>query len=131
MNNHPRRRETNCKSSSPLTIYEVVRTAIAENGKAETATTYHLVEEYAKIAEERDILKSKLDIKHGEAVKYCVKYAEHTITIPRREYIITGNQLDQLLKDIKRGKVECEGFKTPATLDFDNAQNERITEINE
>lgn len=113
----------------PLTIYEVTRSAIAKNGKAETSTTYHLVEEHAKIAEERDILKSKLDIKHGEAVKYCVKYAEHTITIPRREYIITGNQLDQLLKDIKRGKVECDGFKNTATLDFDNAENVRITEI--
>lgn len=113
----------------PLTIYEVVRTEIAENGKAETAITYHLEEAFAKIAEERDILKSKLDIKHGEAVKYCVKYAEHTITIPRREYIITGNQLDQLLKDIKRGKVECDGFKNTATLDFDNAENVRITEI--
>ena len=38
-------------------------------------------------------------------------------------------QLDQLLKDIKRGKVECDGFKNPATLDFDNTQNKRITEI--
>lgn len=113
----------------PLTIYEVVRTEIAENGKAETATTYHLEEAFAKIAEERDILKSKLDIKQGEPAKYRVRYAEHTITIPRREYIITGNQLDQLLKDIKRGKVECGGFKNPATLDFDNAENERITEI--
>ena len=63
------------------------------------------------------------------AVKYRVKYAEHIILIPRREYIITGNQLDQLLKDIKRGKVECDGFKNTATLDFDNAENERITEI--
>lgn len=60
----------------PLTIYEVVRTAIAENGKAETATTYHLVEEYAKIAEECDILKSKLGIKQGEAARYRVKFAE-------------------------------------------------------
>nr|DAK63807.1 MAG TPA: hypothetical protein [Bacteriophage sp.] len=33
------------------------------------------------------------------------------------------------MKDIKRGKVECDGFKNPATLDFDNTQNERITEI--
>lgn len=115
----------------PLTIYEVVRTAIAENGKAETATTYHLEEAFAKIAEERDILKSKLDIKQGEAAKYRVKFAAHIITISRREYIITGNQLDQLLKDIKRGKVECEGFKNTATLDFDNSANERITEINE
>lgn len=114
----------------PLTIYEVARTAIAKNGKAETATTYHLIEEHARIAEERDILKSKLDIKQGESAKYLVKYAEHIISIPRREYIITGNQLDQLFKAIKRGKVECDGFKNPATLDFDNTQNERITEIN-
>lgn len=113
----------------PLTIYEVTRTAIVKDGSEQTSTTYHLIDDHAKIAEERDILKSKLDIKHGEAVKYCVKYAEHTITIPRREYIITGNQLDQLLKDIKRGKVECEGFINPATLDFDNSANERITEI--
>lgn len=119
------------EKTKQLVIYEVIRTAIAENGKAETATTYHLEEAFAKIAEERDILKSKLDIKQGEAAKYRVKYAEHIISIPRREYIATGNQLDQLLKDIKRGKVECGGFKTPATLDFDNAQNERITEINE
>ena len=115
----------------PLTIYEVTRTAIAEDDTAETSTTYHLEEAFAKIAEERDILKSKLDIKQGEVAKYRVKYAEHSISIPRREYIITGNQLDQLLKDIKRGKVECGGFKNPATLDFDNAENERITEINE
>ena len=115
----------------PLTIYEVVRTKIAENGKAETATTYHLEEAFAKIAEERDILKSKLDIKQGEPAKYRVRYAEHIISIPRREYIVTGNQLDRLLKDIKRGKVECGGFKNPATLDFDNSANERITEINE
>ena len=39
--------------------------------------------------------------------------------------------LRTFLKDIKRGKVECDGFKNPATLDFDNAENERITEINE
>ena len=115
----------------PITIYEVARTAIAKNGKVETAKTYHLIEEHAKIAEERDILKSKLDIKQDDTAKYRVKYAEHTITIPRREYIITGNQLDQLLKDIKRGKVECEGFKNPTTLDFDNSANERITEIDE
>lgn len=113
----------------PITIYEVTRTSIAENGKAETATTYHLEEAFAKITEERDILKSKLDIKQGESAKYLVKYAEHIILIPRREYIVTGNQLDQLLKDIKRGKVECDGFKNTATLDFDNAENERITEI--
>lgn len=113
----------------PLTIYEVVRTEIAENGKAETATTYHLEEAFAKIAEERDILKSKLDIKQGDTAKYRVKYAEHTISIPRREYVATGNQLDRFLKDIKRGKVECDGFKNPATLDFDNVENERITEI--
>ncbi|MDD6984260.1 MAG: hypothetical protein PUJ47_03545 [Clostridia bacterium] len=56
---------------------------------------------------------------------------EHIISIPRREYIVTGNQLDRLLKDIKRGKVECGGFKNPATLEFDNSANERITEINE
>lgn len=107
----------------PLTIYEVVRTAIAEDGTTETSTTHHLEEAFAKIAEERDILKSQFDIKQGEAAKYRVKYAEHSISIPRREYIITGNQLDQLLKDIKRGKVECGGFKNPATLDFDNAEN--------
>lgn len=115
----------------PITIYDVTKTAIAENGKAETATTYHLVEEYARIAEECDILKSKLGIKQGEAARYRVKYAEHIISIPRREYVVTGNQLDQLLKDIKRGKVECEGFKNPATLEFGNAEIERITEINE
>lgn len=115
----------------PLTIYEITRTAIAENGKAEIATTYHLVEEYAKIAEERDILKSKLDIKQGKTAKYLVKYAEHIISIPRREYVVTGNQLDQLIKDIKHKKVECEGFINPATLEFDNSANERITEINE
>ncbi len=112
-----------------LAIYAVTRTAITKDGSERTSTTYHLIDEHAKIAEERDILKSKLDIKHGEAVKYRVKYAEHIILIPRREYIITGNQLDQLLKDIKRGKVECDGFKNTATLDFDNAENERITEI--
>lgn len=115
----------------PLTIYEVSRTAIIEDGKAETATTHLLCEEHAKIAEERDILKSKLDIKQGKTAKYLVKYAEHIISIPRREYIITGNQLDRLLKDIKRGKVECEGFKNSATLDFDNVENERMTEIAE
>ena len=119
------------QKSIPLTIYEVARTAIAKDGSEQTSTTNHLVEEHARIAEERDILKSKLDIKQGDTAKYRVKYAEHTITIPRREYIVTGNQLDQLLKDIKRGKVECGGFKNPATLDFDNAENERITEINE
>lgn len=112
-----------------LVIYEVARTAIAEDGKAEIVTTYHLIEEHARIAEERDILKSKLDIKQGESAKYLVKYAEHIILISHCEYIVTGNQLDQLLKDIKRGKVECDGFKNPATLDFDNTQNERITEI--
>ena len=115
----------------PLTIYEVTKTAIAKDGSEQTSTTYHLIEEHAKIAEERDILKSKLDIKQGDTAKYRVKYAEHTITIPRREYIITGNQLGQLLKDIKRVKVECDGFKNPATLDFENAANERITEIDE
>lgn len=114
-----------------LVIYEVARTAIAKDGAERTSTTYHLIDDHAKIAEERDILKSKLDIKQGDTAKYRVKYAEHTITIPRREYIITGNQLDQLLKDIKRGKVECDGFKNTATLDFDNSANERITEINE
>lgn len=119
------------EKTKQLTIYEVTRSAIAKNGKAETSTTYHLVEEHAKIAEERDILKSKLDIKQGESAKYLVKYAEHIILIPHREYIITGNQLDRFLKDIKRGKVECGGFKNTATLDFDNVENERITEINE
>jgi hypothetical protein len=111
------------------TIYEITRPAIAKDGSERTSTTYHLIEEHAKIAEERDILKSKLDIKQGESAKYLVKYAEHIILIPRREYIITGNQLDQFLKDIKRGKVECGGFKNTATLDFDNVENERITEI--
>lgn len=115
----------------PLTLYAVARTAIAEDGTAETSTTYHLEEAFAKIAEERDILKSKLDVKQGSSAKYRVKYAEHSISIPRCEYVVTGNQLDQLLKDIKRGKVECEGFINPATLEFDNAENERITEINE
>lgn len=114
-----------------LVIYEVARTAIAKDGSEQTATTYHLIEEHARIAEERDILKSKLDIKQGDTAKYRVKYAEHTISIPRREYVATGNQLDRFLKDIKRGKVECEGFINPATLDFDNSANERITEINE
>lgn len=114
-----------------LAIYEVTRTAIAKDGSERTSTMYHLIDEHAKIAEERDILKSKLDIKQGEAAKYRVKYAEHIITIPRREYIVTGNQLEQMLKDIKRGKVECGGFKNTATLDFDNVENERITEINE
>lgn len=112
-----------------LVIYAVTRTAIAKDGAEQTSTTYHLVEEHAKIAEERDILKSKLDIKQGDTAKYRVKYAEHTITIPRREYVATGNQLDRLMRDIMRGKVECGGFKNPATLDFDNTQNERITEI--
>lgn len=114
-----------------LVIYEVTRTAIAKDGSEQTSTTYHLVEEHAKIAEERDILKSKLDIKQGDTAKYRVRYAEHIISIPRREYIITGNQLEQMLKNIKRGKVECGGFKNPATLDFDNAENERITEIDQ
>lgn len=112
-----------------LVIYAVTRTAIAKDGAEQTSTTYHLVEEHAKIAEERDILKSKLDIKQGDTAKYRVKYAEHTITIPRREYVATGYQLDRLMRDIMRGKVECGGFKNPATLDFDNAENERITEI--
>jgi hypothetical protein len=112
-----------------LAIYEVARTAIAKDGSERTSTTYHLIEEHARIAEERDILKSKLYIQQGDTAKCLVKYAEHIILIPHREYIITGNQLDQLLKDIKRGKVECGGFKNPATLDFDNTQNERITEI--
>lgn len=112
-----------------LAIYAVTRTAIAKDGSERTSTTYHIIEEHAKIAEERDILKSKLDIKQGDTAKYLVKYAEHIISIPRREYVVTGNQLDQLLKDIKRGKVECDGFKNPATLDFDNVENERITEI--
>ena len=115
----------------PLTIYEVVRTAIAEDGKAEIVTKYHLVEEHARIAEECDILKSKLGIRQNKTARYRVRYAEHIISIPRREYVVTGNQLDQLLKDIKRGKVECEGFKNTATLEFDNSANERITEINE
>lgn len=117
------------QKSIPLTIYAITRTAIAKDSSERTATTYHLIEEHAKIAEERDILKSKLNIKQGDTAKYRVKYAEHTITIPRREYIVTGNQLDQLLKDIKRGKVECGGFKNPATLAFDNTQNERTTLI--
>lgn len=112
-----------------LVIYEVTRTAIAKDGSERTSTTYHLVEEHAKIAEERDILKSKLDIKQGDTAKYRVRYDEHVISIPRREYIITGNQLERLLKDIMRGKIECGGFKNPATLAFDNAENERITEI--
>lgn len=112
-----------------LVIYEVARTAIAKDGSEQTSTTYHLVEEHAKIAEEHAILKSQISIRQGEPTKYRVKYAEHVISIPRREYIVTGNQLDQLLKDIKRGKVECDGFKNPATLDFDNVENERITEI--
>lgn len=115
----------------PLTIYEVSRTAIIEDSIVGTVTTYHLIEEFAKIAEENDILKSQLSINQGEPTKYRVKYAEHIISIPRREYVVTGNQLDQLLKDIRRGKVECEGFKNPATLEFDNSANERITEINE
>lgn len=112
-----------------LVIYAVTRTAIAKDKSEQSSITYHLIGEHAKIAEERDILKSKLNIKQGDTAKYRVKYAEHTITIPRREYIVTGNQLDQLLKDIKRGKVECGGFKNPATLDFDNTQNERTTLI--
>lgn len=115
----------------PLTIYEVSRTAIIEDSIVGTVTTYHLIEEFAKIAEENDILKSQLSINQGEPTKYHVKYAEHIISIPRREYVVTGNQLDQLIKDIKRGKVECEGFINPATLEFDNSANERITEINE
>ena len=115
----------------PLTIYEVSRTAIIEDSILGTVTTYHLIEEFAKIAEENDILKSQLSINQGEPTKYRVKFAEHIISIPRREYVVTGNQLDQLLKDIKRGKVECEGFINPATLEFDNSANERITEINE
>lgn len=115
----------------PLTIYEVSRTAIIEDSIVGTVTTYHLIEEFAKIAEENDILKSQLSINQGEPTKYRVKFAEHIISIPRREYVVTGNQLDQLLKDIKRGKVECEGFINPATLEFDNSANERITEINE
>lgn len=115
----------------PLTIYEVARTAIAKDGSERTSTTYHLIDDHAKIAEERDILKSKLDIKQGESAKYLVKYAEHIILIPHREYIVTGNQLDRFLKDIKRGKVECGGFKNTATLEFDNSANERITEITE
>lgn len=117
----------------PITIYEVSRTAtsMVEDSTAGAVTTYFLREEHAKIAEERDILKSKLDIKQGDTAKYRVRYAEHTISIPRREYIVTWNKPDQLLKDIKRGKVECGGFKNTATLDFDNMQNERITEINE
>lgn len=118
------------EKTKQLTIYEVTRTAIAEDDTAETSTTYHLEEAFAKIAEERDILKSKLDIKQGEPARYRVRYAEHIISIPRRECIITGNQLEQMLKDIKRGKVECEGFINPATLEFDNSANERITEIN-
>lgn len=117
------------EKTKQLTIYEVTRTAIAEDDTVESATTYHLEEAFAKIAEERDILKSKLDIKQGSSAKYSVKYAEHSISIPRRKYVVTGNQLDQLLRDIKRGKVECEGFKNPATLEFDNVENERITEI--
>ena len=112
-----------------LVIYEVARTAIAKDGSERTSTTLLLIEEHAKIAEERDILKSKLDIAQGDTAKYRVKYAEHVISIPRREYVVTGNQLDQLVKDIKRGKVECGGFKNPATLDFDNTQNERTTLI--
>lgn len=52
-----------------LVIYEVTRTAIAKDGSEQTSTTYHLVEEHAKIAEERDILKSKLDIKQGDTAK--------------------------------------------------------------
>lgn len=114
-----------------LVIYEVSRTAIIEDSIVGTVTTYHLIEEFAKIAEENDILKSQLSINQGEPTKYRVKFAEHIISIPRREYVVTGNQLDQLLKDIKRGKVECEGFINPATLEFDNSANERITEINE
>ena len=117
------------QKSIPLTIYAITRTAIAKDGSERTATTYHLIEEHAKIAEERDILKSKLDIAQGDATQCRVRYVEHVISIPRREYVVTGNQLDQLLKDIKRGKVECGGFKNPATLDFDNAENVRITEI--
>ena len=119
------------EKTKQLTIYEVTRTAITEDGTEETSTTYHLEEEFAKIAEERDILKSKLDIRENKTARYRVKYAEHIISIPRREYVVTGNQLDQLLKDIRRGKVECEGFINPATLEFDNSANERLTEINE
>ena len=116
------------EKTKQLVIYEVTRTSTKDKSE-QSSTTYHLIKEHAKIAEERDILKSKLDIKQDDSAKYRVKYAEHTITIPRREYIVTGNQLDQLLKDIKRGKVECGGFKNPATLDFDNTQNERTTLI--
>lgn len=112
-----------------LTIYEITRTAIAKDGSERTSTTYHLIEEHAKIAEEHAILKSQISIRQGEPTKYRVKYAEHTISIPHRECVSTGNQFEQLLKDIKRGKVECEGFKNTATLDFDNVENERITEI--
>lgn len=119
------------EKTKQLTIYEVTRSTIAKNGKAETSTTYHLIDEHAKIAEVRDILKSKLDIKQGDTVKCRVRYAEHVISIPRREYVVTGNQLDQLMRDIMRGKVECGGFKNTATLAFDNVENERITEINE
>lgn len=119
------------EKSKQLTIYEVSRTAIIEDSIVGTVTTYHLIEEFAKIAEENDILKSQLSINQGEPTKYRVKYAEHIISISRNEHVVTGSQLDQLLKDIRRGKVECGGFITPATLEFDNAQNERITEINE
>lgn len=112
-----------------LTIYEVTRITVAKNESEQSSTTYHLVKEHAEITQERDILKSKLDINKGNAIQCRVKYVEHVILIPRHEYIITGNQLDQLLKDIKRGKVECGGFKNPATLDFDNNENEQITQI--
>lgn len=44
-----------------LAIYAVTRTAIAKDGSERTSTTYHIIEEHAKIAEERDILKSKLN----------------------------------------------------------------------
>lgn len=114
-----------------LVIYEVSRTARVENCIIGTVATYYLEEAFAKIAEEHAILKSQISIRQGEPTKYRVKYAEHTISIPHRECVSTGNQFEQLMKDIKRGKVECEGFKDPATLAFDNAENERITEINE
>lgn len=50
-------------------------------------------------------------------------------TVEKKQLTIYEITRTAIAKDIKRGKVECDGFKNPATLDFDNAENERITEI--
>lgn len=124
-----------------LEIYEAENAEIEEN---ETQAKIYrklntIIDKYREIRKYDVGVKTGIILRRNEKSRNYIPATDRDKNNPawqvrshlRREYIITGNQLDQLLKDIKRGKVECEGFINPATLDFDNSANERITEITE